>query len=216
LWVERDNGTTWDRFGPLTAFTDPAPVSFAWHNQTSSSVTATTDTTHGGEILTTGAVNSVNIRGRDIATPTTPYTITAIFRTTMMPQSGDSLRFGLYWRDSGGTPKLVTATFQFSSSNTYIGADFDWTSATVFGSNGFAQPLVAGSAIFTSSLVFLRVTDNGTNRIIYWSNDGVDWIQTSSGSRTSWLTPTRVGYWLDCFSSSGLPCSVWLVSWKQT
>ena len=64
-----------------------------------------------------------------------------------------------------------------------------------------------------TGLWWLRIEDDGVNRIHYWSIDGVNWIQRYSGSRTADFTATKIGYGTCSFSTGG-EAICRLLSWK--
>jgi len=51
----------------------------------------------------------------------------------------------------------------------------------------------AGIILSPEHLLFLRITDNGTNRIYSYSLDGIVWIDAVTVSRTDWTEPAYFG-----------------------
>lgn len=76
-----------------------------------------------------------------------------------------------------------------------------WNSPTSWNSNYVERN------INSTDVIFLRVVDNGTNRICYWSSDGINFIQYSSVARTDFVTPTKVGFGANC-NNSTYPCGI--------
>lgn len=78
---------------------------------------------------------------------------------------------------------------------------YQWTDATTFGSAEYnGSPLG-----YVPSLLWVKLQDNGTNRIFSISNDGQLWYEIWSVSRTTWLTggPTAVFFGLDPYNRAG-------------
>ncbi len=83
-----------------------------------------------------------------------------------------------------------------------------WDSPTSFNSSYIELQL------YYPQPIWLRVEDNGTNRISYYSFDGINFIQYHSVSRTDFLTPTKVGFGLDVENTS-YPGAITVIHWKE-
>lgn len=201
--ISRYSGAAWVPWGPLWPLTDPTLQTFAWINQGS----ATVSTTNGGIALATIAEGSVNLRIREKATPSTPYTITAAFLPAIINAGG----MGLSWRDSvGGRIEVLQAAL-----NTAAGAE--WTRAlyTFSSVTGFNGTVLSAKPAPAFGLVWLQCSDDGTNRIVRYSADGYTWIELYSELRSTYLTPDRVGFYLGN-TNADYPISTLLISWKET
>jgi hypothetical protein len=62
-------------------------------------------------------------------------------------------------------------------------------------------------------LYWLRIEDDGTNRICTWSADGRNWIMASPHGRTDSLTADEVGFAVDASNGTYGPSAL-LVSWE--
>lgn len=203
--VERDTGSAWAPWGPLFPLTAPVDGDYAWINQGGASVV----TTNGGIHLSVPSGASDNVRIRKKAAPSTPYTITAFFIPLLYPTQ--YYQAGLCWRQSSNG-KLVT--FGLGGANTSGNPDdFEitkWNSATSF-SAGYTQANTGTLFI----RMWLRITDNGTNRICSFSHDGQNFMQFHSVGRTDFLTADEVGFHIYC-NNGTQGAGMTLLSWKQT
>ena len=203
--VGRYSGSAWEQWGPVFKFADPTTQSFSWVNQSGASETTVgkslvlTDTTAGG------------LRCRVKTAPSTPYTITAAFLAQLYPVAFPAC--GLLFRESS-SGKLHTWCVEYttSSSVNYWGAKNNkFTDASTFSASYTADvPIPTGHG---GSVFWLRIADNGTNRIVSYSANGVTWTQRHSIGRTDFLTANQVGFFI-VTSASG-PSSMTLLSWEE-
>lgn len=187
----RSTGSAWERFVDEMKMTDPLLQTWVWQNQG----TATVDTTKGGIIMTIAAAAADSVKIYEFTPPATPYTVTA----AILPDldiSATAAAIGIGLKETG-TGKLyafgvgVDATGGAGTANiAYI--SYKYTSPTVFSAAYFSGVKLMSTFWFFSRLIWLRITDDGTNRISYISKDGLFWIQTQTISRTDFLTPARV------------------------
>lgn len=199
IYILRYSGTAWVPWGTNFPFIDPTLQTFAWINQG----TATIDTTFGGIFLHDVATASLNFRIRKKAAPATPYTITAAF----IPQviAANFHQFGLVFRESG-TGKIHVFTYQQNSAR--LLSSLKYASPTSFSATYVQQ------AAWSYPIVWLRIADDGVNRICSYSNDGQHWEVFHTIGRTDFLTADEVGFCVDV-ESSGFGLGVALLSWKE-
>ncbi len=202
--LARDNGSTFDSFGPLSAFTDPTLVSFAWRNQGSA-----TETQRGQSLyLLAPTLSGNSIKGREIAQPSRPYTITIAFVPHLFQVNFNTC--GLYFCDNA-TGKLVSLIL-IGTNNGIPAFQINYYTDV----NNFSSNPVSATGISASGPTWFQVTDNGTNFIFKWSVNGFDFHQLSSLSRTAFLaSPSHVGYFAESNNGSW-PSAIQLYSWKQT
>lgn len=204
--LARDSGSAWVPWGPLFPLTKPpASSSFTWVNQGSATVTEEKDAIVLRSTTTSG---SPNLRARTIAAPATPYTITALLQPGTIVKGNHS--FGLLWRDSSGGGLVV---FDLYTDGTDLVLRVSkYTSPTVFSAD--YQAISAWTPWWP---MFLRIADNGTNRICSYSGDGQNFVQFHSVGRTDFITPDEIGFHINS-ESSGTPhldMATTLLSWKQ-
>lgn len=203
LVVERDTGSAWASWGPIFPLTAPVDGDFAWVNQGGASVNAAS----GGIHLLGPAGVSASVRVRKKAAPATPWTLTAAFIPGI--HRADFNQFGLIWRQSSDG-KLVTFG-PISNGSVWVVGVNKWTDATTF-SAGYSTTIVT---FYPISPVFLRITDDGTNRVASISADGVNWEQIHTIGRADFLTANEFGFYVNSQNATyAAACT--LLSWKQS
>lgn len=204
--AERDTGAAWVPWGPLFPFTAPVDGDFSWVNQGGASVS----TTNGGIYLSAPASASANGRLRVKTAPATPYVITAAFLP--LPGPANTPFFGLVFRQSSdgklqswGVHWALTAGWAFGSAK--------WTSETAFSAYYTGSPSAVVS--LAGPVIWARIADNGTNRIVSYSMDGQNWYAFHTVGRTDFLTADQVGFWIQG-NSNNVVNGMTLLSWKQS
>jgi hypothetical protein len=198
----------------LFTFSDITAISFTAVNG-GGTFNTTTFGTVSGKTLSTGS-ETFNVRGRVISAPATPYSITI----GVIPQfngidsgTNHNAMAGLFFRQSsddkmqgfhvtlidGGSSDLHLSTAKFTNSTTFSAQYKD---------------VLARVIPYRGGLIWLRVTDNGTNRICSYSMDGVNFFDFHSVSRTDFLTADQVGIFVNANSNDNA-ISAAFVSWLQ-
>jgi hypothetical protein len=206
-YLYRDNGASWDTWYNGRQVTEPVDGDFAWINQGGASVSIT----NGGIYLSSPASASTNLRIRKKAAPSTPYTITAQVIPSYSVSHAD---MGVLFRQSSDG-KLHT--FRFSAA-TGIAATAvrsrKLTNETTVSSD---YNLVTGAAdipIFISTPFWMRIADDGANRILSYSVDGYNFVTVLTIGRTDFLTADEVGFFANSVNAS-LACGITLLSWEE-
>lgn len=191
----------------------PVLSNWAWINQGSAAAVDSSDIFVGpakvtGIAMSAPTSGSDNLRILKKSVPSAPYTIVAGIVPMLLGKSGHFFRAGVCWRESGSS-KVVTADLgtssgaealnvsKFTNSTTYS-ADYD---APVFRVQG--------------NLIFIKIEDNNTNRIVSVSVDGVNFVTVHSVSRTDFLTADEIGFFLNVNSASH-GAALALVHWVQS
>ena len=203
------NGTNWVYL--INGIQCTPPSGFSWQNQGSGSVT----TSHGGEILMSqlgagswGAGDQVICRY--ITYPTPPFTITMAMKCKAIPTAGSqptNASGGLYLSD--GTQILDFAIYGNGPSLVHQSGP----SVNNINTNVFSPTPTPSAEIY-----WMRMDDGVTlsgNRTFYFSYDGINWTKIYQVSRTSFLTPTKIGYCSVAYDSNTYN-EVWLAHWLQT
>ena len=210
--VLRDSGSAWVPWGPLFPLTDPNLQTWAWINQTSGGQSGSVDTSAGGVYVSTPALAGDNLRIRKKAAPSTPYTITAGFLPNLAPANYSM--GGLVFRESS-SGKLVSYHLVVNSASN-IGVYVEnnrWNSPTAIFNN--ANQFTPANLQFGNPLLWLRIADDGTNRIFSISGDGRHWITTWTIGRTDHLTADEVGFFVSATNGT-YDAGMWLLSWKES
>lgn len=199
--VARYSGSAWVPWGPLFPFTAPNDASYAWVNQGGASVS----TTNGGIFLRAPANAGVNLRIRKKAAPATPYTVTVAFLPTLVSLNYQSC--GVLFRESS-SGKVVTLHVENGTGYQNLTVT-KWTNASTFS----AQYANVGY-LASRGVVFLRIADNGTNRISSYSSDGQHWFTFHTVGRTDFLTADEIGFYVDDETNT-YDAGMTLLSWKE-
>lgn len=215
--LERDTGAVYTPWGPIFPLTPPDDSQFAWINQGTASVSAVKNAIYLSTPKTSGSNNN---RIRKKAAPSTPYVITAGFLLTADYYAGGATFYaveaGLVFRQSSDG-KLVTFFIGGTAGATNL-AVRKWTSATAFSAD-YINNNGAGWALTAAGVIWLRVADNGTDRICSVSADGQNFIPVHTIGRTDFLTADEVGFFVraDSTSAGSLGgAGLTLLSWKES
>jgi len=200
FYAQRDTGAAWTSWGPIWQLTPPVAGDFAWVNQG----TATSDSTYGGLSLFAPADANNNLKILKKSSPATPYTITACFLINAFKV--DYSFCGLMFRQSSDG-KIIT--FVFAPNDATPFRVDKWSNETTYSNIYSAVP---GQNI--SSLLWLRIADNGTNRICSFSTDGYYWYQVHSVGRTDFLAADEIGIVVNSHNAT-YPARATLISWKE-
>lgn len=199
--IERDTGAAWVPWGPIFPLAGVANAPDTWVNQGSATVT----TTNGGIYLYDPANEGVSYRIRKKAAPSTPYTITALLLVNHGCWAHPSV--GIGWRQSSDG-KLVLARV--------LGMGYVHNLALLKANNETTDIAnYVDQALGAVPWIWLRITDDGTNRIVSFSRDGQNFIQMHSVGRTDFLTADEVCLFASSRNSS-FGAGVTLLSWKET
>src|SRR5262249_2132582 len=136
---------------------------------------------------------------------TAPYTTTACMISGNPAVQFLPIGIGLY----DGT-KLVVISVYFDNGNGGFGVKtVKFTNLTTFSAYYNTAPYSGGNG-FTC----FRIQDNGTNRIMSYSPDNVNFQVLTSVGDTDFLTPTKIGFAAD--SVNALPSVGWFVHFLTT
>jgi hypothetical protein len=204
-WTEEYTGSAWAPYGPRVPLTDPLLRTWAWFNQG----TATVDTSRGAVILQAPGSSGNQVRGYEESFGAGTYTVTMGFLPALIA-GGQAPGAGLLLRDSVGG-KFIFFFMMDNNTTPTIRID-QWNSAGSFSAQAFA---VSGQVATGPGLHWLRVQDNGTNRLYSVSADGVTWAQVYSEARTTWCTPDRRGPGIYAQNST-YPQTLTVLSWAVT
>lgn len=166
----------------LTAVVDG---DFTWRNQGGASKEAS-----NGHVAIIAPTGTANLRIREKNVPSAPYTIVLGF-IPMLPLS-NYYSCGLVLVESG-TGKCVTARYATSNSN--WGFDVSkWSAVTSYDAQYGGSALTQSP---NSGMVFIKLVDDNTNRKCSVSFDGVNFWQIHTVGRTDYITPDKVGFFVD-------------------
>jgi hypothetical protein len=183
-------------FAPFTA--PPAAATWSWINQATATIA---DVAQG--VYLQSPFNSNNLCGLVQAAPATPWTRAAVFALNAgvtNPSGG-----GLWFRESSSGKLDV---HYFLPTNSTANHEL-WNSPTSFNSTP-AGNLLFADLHSVAGLAWVRLGDDGTNRTVEVSSDGLHWFTRATTARTSFLTANQVGFFVRVQSAQA---GLLLLSW---
>lgn len=214
--LERNSGSAWQSVSAAgsfygSPFTAPVDGDFAWTNQGGASVTAASD---GSILLSAPATAGDSLRIRRQAAPSTPYTLTVYIQPLTGDQGASGSTFGIGFRqNSDGKLHVLMCDMNYSGGSIY---STKFTNETTF-SAAYSSSTYAALNISPqqSPIRWLRITDNGTNRLTYWSLDGHTWTQLTTVGRTDFLTADQILFFANSADAS-IAATIRLWSWLES
>ena len=210
-YLERDTGSAWSPWGPLYTFTVPVDGDFAWINQGGASVSAV----NGGIFLRAPATADSSLRIRKKTAPITPYTITAavLLKFPTWINTGEFPTAGLCWRESS-SGKIITMGIYLSGTDGLLRLQLGkWDSPTAFSAGG--NYALGGCHHLYGAVIWFRLEDDGTNRKVYCSMDGINFLTADhSVGRTDYMTANEVGFFVNAGQAT-FDAGITLLSWLQ-
>ncbi len=214
VFIEHDNGSTWDKCGPIWPMTPPQVSDLpTWVNQG----TSTAIDNKGAIYLEAERSAGESLRAIVKSYPSTPFTVEMAFIDLHMASSSGSSAFaGLCIRDSATSAMQVYGT----SMNMFLeSAGKNYTNASTIsgGITGWSGSGVGKQ--FYSMPVWIKYEDDGTNRKISFAVDGYSWAEAVSLTNTDFLTPDQIGIFVNgmgYFSITSVQNGITVVHWKKT
>ena len=214
LFLERDNGSTWDKFGPIWPMTPPVAADFGtWVNQ----VSATVVDNKGAVFMDSGpATSGEGLHCYVKAYPIAAFTVDIVFMFNALGYTSCYGVCGLCIRDSVGGKIAAFGVGGSSSALETKGAYYN--SAT--SASGDITGWPSNRHCYDSPLIFVRYYDDlTTNRVISFSHDGITWTQMVSRARTDFFTPNQIGIYVNSLagyqSSYPVDTGMTVLSWRQ-
>lgn len=180
---------------------DPNFQTFSWANQGSASVFSNT----GSITMTAPGVAGINLRVREKTVPTAPYTVTVCLLPLMFRRQWYSV--GVCLRDHvGGKVEVYDQQCDTSERRVRVG---QYVNTTTVDANVLSTSM--GTII-----QFWQIADDNTNRTVSISLDGLHWQTLHQVVRTSYMTPTRIGWFMNAETTSGtFEVQSLLLSWAE-
>jgi hypothetical protein len=183
-----DNGTAWDML-PYWQMTPPVIADFTWVNQGGATVT---DRKGMMVLEPPTAASGDSLRLLVKTAPATPYKITlAMMSTDPEIISGTSGSQGICWRESG-TGKIITFGLGRGTDtySVYKWYHTQWTNPTTIAGGG----QISARYVPLIWPYWVRFGDDGTNRTVEMSGDGITWqLYEAPESRSTFFTADQVG-----------------------
>lgn len=184
------SGSTWKNYrvasaGPMTI---PTASQYTVADGTGQTMTLA-NSTAGLYFTTTGSSDNTSIAY--FTAPATPYTFTINWgdESTKGSSTDGTLR-GIGFSDNSNKVKAFYSYIREGTSSLW---DVQCAITYLSDLNTYSTTATLTSNCFSAvPIKWLRVTDNGTNRLFYSSLDGVNWLQHYSEGNTTDLTTTRL------------------------
>lgn len=183
----------------------PDLTDFTWVNQGSGTATQFENSL----FLYAPAVAGDNYKLLVKDAPTAPYTITALIEAYIHPVDYNNV--GLVFRQSSDG-KFVTFTLANNSStsnNSYV-FQFDKLDSPTGSLSRYASWKIGHV-----HRLFLRIEDNGTNRVCSYSYDGFNFITLHTVGNTDFITADQVGFYA-CSVNANYPVAISILDWNES
>lgn len=173
--IERDNGTGYTQFGPIWNIPRPPAVA-SWTAVNTGGATLTE--TAGVLRLNAPATSGNQRRIWHRAAPSPPYIITAM----MIPEihAAEFNMIGLGWREAS-SGKIMYATLYYVSGGS---PGLRISSARAANETGGQTEYATHDNLLQRGAVWYQLEDDNTNRIIRYSQNGVNFITLHTRART--------------------------------
>lgn len=196
----RDSGAAWVPYNGGRVFTTPPTSGWSWVNQGSATIT----TDNEGQTLATPSNGSFNARLRVRNLPGATYTITANIVLGPIISNNRGLFFGLF---NSATTESQSIFINRTSSEPQVSVINLNSPTSISGT-----PLSSAAVYLTDTVLTLRVTNNGTNRIWEIAN-GDQWLTLLTVGNTNFTTPDQAFFGV--YASNDLAVSAKLIGWAE-
>lgn len=205
----RTNGIWRSYLGSTPLIAPPAANTWSLINATLN----TNFSDHKGGLIFNGSYAAGVMHVAKVTAPATPYQITVHYLPTWTagdnPATFNFATTGICWRQiSNGNLHVFGPTYATTVSGIYTHA-FRLLPASGSGTSGITYTNGTDSITFppilsnlTSHGVWLRGVDDGVNRTIYLSNDGISFQRIHQVTRTTSITPDEVGIYTGNFATA--------------
>jgi hypothetical protein len=210
--VARSTGSLWVPYGPIYPFTAPDNAGFSWANQGGAAVTALLDYINlNGPAQASG---SFSYRVRYKTAPATPWKLT-VFCLHDIYSSIAFLKCGLVFRQSSDGKLEV---FEWEGGSTLMTLRVNKMASPT--SNAGGGVYASDTTVSTTFMNWMRIQDDGTNRIYEVSCNGRDWKRPfAPQTRTTFLTADQFGFCVDAANNSGVAqhdVNMSVLSWLES
>lgn len=179
----------------------PVDSAFSWVNQGGAYTSAVNNGVYFFGPASSGATNT---RVRVQTAPNTPYIVTACYAGMSIPQGTQNT--GICFRESSSGKMHVFGVF--SNLTGYGIQSTKLTTATSFSADYLTKVFAPANPT-----IYLRISDNGLNRVCSWSFDGQQFLVFHTIGRTDFLTADQIGFYVG-EQSNLFDVSLFLFSWK--
>lgn len=203
------SGGSWKPYlGSQPLVTPPAANTWSLINATLN----TNFSDHKGGLIFNGSYTAATMHVAKVTAPATPYQITVHFLPTWTagdnPSTFNFATSGICWRQaSNGNLQTFGPTHATTVTGIYVNvfrllvaSGSGSTGITYTNSTDFNFPNLLSNLMTYG--VWMRGIDDGTNRSIWYSNDGINFQRINQITRTTSITPDEVGIYTGNFASA--------------
>jgi hypothetical protein len=158
-----------------------------------------------GIVLTAPSNSGDNFRILKKAVPSAPYTVVLGYVATMV--SANYYITGFVWRQSSDG-KIIAAGLSRDNETKMRVVKYNSVSS-------ISGEYVSYDVVPATSMIWLKIEDDNTNRKVSFSFDGKNWLQIHSVGRTDFLTADEIGFCVNVNNAS-LGAIMSLISWEQS
>jgi hypothetical protein len=206
LFLEYDDGSAWQKYGPYRRLKAPPQTGWSWVNQGN----ATVNYVGGALVLEDPECDATLPQLRILVRPILEAT-TVTMAFTFNGIGSDVPFMGLCLRQEGGTyDGFLYGYGVYSGSSMWVAQWRRYNSPTSLASNGDWDDY-----LYPQRLIWWRCQLAGDRRRIWYSADGVNWIMGLDDSISSYFTPTQFGIFIDP-TNNAQPVSMSLVHWEES
>ena len=201
-WAAAAAGTTYTGVGSTErALVDPTGLSWSWVDQGSATIT-----TFGKSLVLHDPANASDAwRMRIKTSPSKPYTVYAHVKGAMLNNNNSGFMVG--W--------LASATNFFAGFSQYWAGGSINLASSKSGTN-FLITVNYSNLTSQQFWPWVALCDDVTNRRIYVSVDGNDWILFHSVATNDFITPDRVFFGVESRNGASNDASITIDSWQET
>ena len=219
-YIFQDDTTEWKGWGPVVQMVEPFDVNFGWVNQGIGFAEGSSQ--EGGIFIHTTPPSTiefeeVRLRTQDLTfeDPTSaPYTVTTAFLPLL--SHTDKTSCGIIMRENSSEKfiffRLMYDTTSSISKNDLVISLDKYTDEDTLDSNY----KTLSAATLLGSVIWFRMADDNADLIFSVSNDGKNFIEIDSQTRTDFLAggPDEVGFAINTNNTSG-SAAMTLLSWEK-
>lgn len=207
VWVPQTGGGGGGGFSIYPTMVPPRSADFSWVNPNSYAVTNTDKTGRELIIVPVGAGGAAWMQ--TAALPATPYTVDLGLMVTC---SENICVMSICLMDGSGVVRAYG--LRIDGAGAWSVVDQSWANVTSPGTeNGIYTSPAADGMRASDHPFFMRVTDDGTHRTIYWSPNGTDYLLLVQQATGTGITPTAAGILFYANSGGGVPITALIYHW---
>lgn len=170
---------------------------FSWTNQGGAAVSDQ----NGTIVMRAPATSGNDFRLFRRTAPSPPWTLITAFRPHVQGINGSSIncQLGMILRQSSSGKFISFAMNRQSTAQMRFAVDH-WSDVNNFGGS---TPFLGANQIFLGPVVWSKLVDDNTNLKWSISDDGIEWIQVYSATRTTFMTTTGPDQFGVCINNGG-------------